>query len=158
MRKTAVVIAPEWTKRDAKKHFLLTEMPAVQSEKWAMRFFIALKGTSAYIPEELGSLGMNAIAIRGLNSFLGADVDFAKLEPLLDEMMSCVKLVRDPAARDALGQPIGTPIVSDDDVEEPQTIMWLRSEVLRLHTNFSFLDALLGWVSQMNSRQDSGIT
>lgn len=147
-RKSITVTVPAWGGRDDGKQFLLKEMPAAQAEKWGWRAVLALKGTSAQIPESIAHYGMIAVAIRGINSFLASDVDFTKLEPLLDEMMTCVSIIRDPGARDrSTNQPIATPLVSPDDIEEVQTIGWLRSEVLRLHTNFSLVDKVLDWVS-----------
>lgn len=139
-RKSEIVTVPAWGGRDAGKKFLITEKASGPAEKWAFRLVLALKGTSAAIPENLAPFGMVAIAIRGINSFLATDVDFDKLEPLLDEMFDCVQIIRDPAHPD-----IATALVSDDDIEEVKTRGWLRSEVLRIHTNFSFIDALSTW-------------
>lgn len=154
-RKVELVTVPEWGARDRDKVFKLTEMPAAAAEKWALRAVIALKGTAGQIPDALAPLGMVAVAIRGINAFLASDVDFAKMEPLLDEMMTCVQIVRDPKARDAEGNAIAGNIVSGDDIEEVRTIAWLRSEVLRLHTNFSFIEAALDWVSRMKSPEQA---
>jgi hypothetical protein len=37
---------------------------------------------------------------------------FVKLEPLLDELLECVKIVRNPAVDRATGQPLATPLVA----------------------------------------------
>lgn len=148
-RKSETVKVPLWGGRDAGKLFRLTEMPAARAEKWALRLVLAMKGTSAAIPESLAPFGMVAVAIRGINSFLASDVDFNKLEPLLDEMFECVKMVRDPAHPDVISD-----LVSDDDIEEVKTRGWLRSEVLRLHTNFSFIDAVSTWVAISKAQTD----
>lgn len=148
-RKREVVTVPvEWGGRDAGKHFLITEASAMQAEKWAWKLWIAVKGTSASIPENIAPLGMIAVAIRGINSFLAADVEFEKLEPLLDELMTCIKIVRDPGTPDPAleGVPLATSVMPDD-VQEPRTITWLRGEVVRVHTNFSFIDAATAWIS-----------
>ena len=149
MRKREVVTVPaSWGGRDANKNFVVTEMPATRAEKWAWRLMIAVKGTTAEVPQEVAALGMVGVAIRGLNAFLASDVDFAKLEPLLDEMMTCVTVVRDLQHPD-----VATPIVSDDDVEEVRTVAWLRSEVLRVHTGFSAAEAFSRIVSAINSEE-----
>lgn len=145
-KRTERCVVPSWGKRDAGKTFLVTEMPAMQAEKWAWKMVIAVKGTTARVPEEVAQLGMIGIAVRGLNAFLASDVDFAKLEPLLDEMMTCVSLVRDPAHPD-----VATPIASPDDIEEPVTVTWLRSEVLRVHTGFSAAEAFSELVSALQN-------
>lgn len=150
-RKREVVTIPaEWGGRDAGKHFLITEAPAMQAEKWAWKLWIAVKGTSASIPESIAPLGMIAVAIRGINSFLAADVEFEKLEPLLDEIMTCVQIVRDPNTPDPVlpGVPLATKLMTDD-IQEPRTITWLRGEVVRVHTNFSFIDAMTAWMTMV---------
>lgn len=139
--KKKVVVVPRWSNRDDDKAFLLTEMPARQAEKWAWRLFLAVKGTTAQVPPEVEAMGMVGVAIRGLNSFLAADVEFAKLEPLLDEMMQCVRIVRDPKFPDVTAELI------EGDIMEVQTLMWLRSEVLNLHTGFSFYDIVSTWAA-----------
>lgn len=160
MRKTEVVVVPaEWGGRDANKCFLITEMSAAEAEKWAWRLALCVKGTAAQIPESIAGLGMIAVAVRGINSFFAHDVDEKKLLGLFDEMMVCVQVVRDPRAIDGTtGRPVATPIVSADDIEEVRTIMWLRSEVLRVHTNFSFIDAALAWIAKANKLMASSDT
>jgi len=149
-RKEEYVTVPlAWGARDAGKVFKITEMPAAQAEKWFVRAVIALKGTSAFIPENLAAYGTVILTIRGINSFLAADVDYDKLEPILDEMFSCVQIVRDVNARDAEGRMIATNLAVPDDIEEVRTRGWLRSEVLRVHTNFSVVDGLSSWVSRI---------
>lgn len=142
MRKVENVVVP-FAGRDQGKIFRITEMPAAQAEKWALRFFVAIKGTSAFIPDEVALLGMVGIAIRGLNSILAADIKPEALDPLLDEMFSCVQIVRDAKFPDA-----ATALIADD-IEEVPTRMWLRSEVLRVHTGFSCTDALSALISAM---------
>lgn len=131
--------------RDAGKMFRIEEKSARDAEWWALRMIIAVKGTTAQVPEAMASMGYGAIAIRGLNSFLAADVDPNKLRPLLNEMLECVTIVRDRAVNDPVkGGPMGTPLM-DDDIEEISTIEWLRGEVLRVHTGFSVVEFFLTW-------------
>lgn len=148
-RKSELVRVPDWGARDAGKIFRITEMPAARAEKWALKLMLALKGTSAAIPEGLAPYGMVAVAIRGINSFLASDVDFDKLEPLLDEMFTCIQIIRDPQHPD-----VASEIVSDDDIQEVKVRGWLRSEVLRVHTNFSFLEALSAWWAISKTQMD----
>lgn len=138
MRKRETVVIPRWEgNRDAGKVFVVTEMPAAQAEKWAMRALLLLRNSGERVPDNVEGLGMIGVARIGLNVWLTGTIDAAALEPLMDEMFTCVQLVRDPANPD-----FATAIVSDDDVEEVQTRLWLRSEVLRVHTGFSPADAL----------------
>lgn len=157
MRKTEIVTVPAWPGgRDAGKHFRVTEMPAAQAEKWAMRALIALNQSKASIPLELRGIGMEGIFLVGLNIFLQGDIKPEVLEPLMDEMFSCVKIVRDPKSKDkTTGEPIATDLVSEDDIEDVQTRAWLRSEVLRVHTGFSPGDALLSLIQSIRDRNPS---
>jgi len=152
--KTAVVAVPaEWGERDKGKTFLITEMPAAPAEKWGMRMFLALKGTSAQVDEYVARMGMIGVAIRGLNAFLSSDIRYEDIRPLLEEMFECVRIIRDPGTRNReTGDQVATDLVSDDDIAEVRTRMWLRSEVLALHTNFSFADALFRLISAINSQ------
>ena len=148
MRKSEIVAVPEWGGRDEGKLFKITEWDAFRAEKWAWRMGLALKGTNGELPDTIARLGMVGIAVRTINAILSADVDPAKLMPLLDEMMTCVKIVRDPSVRDpATGQPLAVDLVGQDDIEEIRTVGWLRSEVLRIHTNFSATAALSALIS-----------
>lgn len=122
--------------RDAGKVIRITEMPALQAERWAIRAFIALKGTAGSIPHNYADLGMVGVAILGLNAFFAADVDYEKLAPLLDEMMTCAKMVRDPS------HPEAATAILPSDLLDYQTITWLRGEIIGLHTNFSLNGAL----------------
>lgn len=158
-RKKEVVVSPYG--RDAGRHFLITEASAMAAEKWSWRLFLAVKGTSAEVPSEYAAYGIVEVARRGINAFLASDIEMAKLEPLLDEMMDCVKIVRDPSVIDPVtGMPLATPMITSDDIQEVQTLGWLRSEVLRIHTNFSVIDVVLSWVSRAfpSPSQDSATT
>jgi hypothetical protein len=126
--------------------------PALKAEKWFWRFVDRAERDERRNPGgDLASYGMAAMAIidraRGERLPRGRR-RLVKLEPLLDELLECVKIVRNPKANDrATGQPHATPLVGDDDIEEVKTIIWLRSEVLRVHSNFSLADGLLTLVS-----------
>ena len=53
-RTKTYVIADE--NRDKGKMFLLTEMPALQAEKWAIRAFLALAKAGLVIPDDVASV------------------------------------------------------------------------------------------------------
>lgn len=158
--KKEIVVVPSWEgSRDGGKHFLISEMPAAAAEKWAFRMFIALKGSGSEIPESAQRLGMVGVMFAGFNTFLRADVDPDAIEPLLDQMMTCVKFIRDPRATDkTTGDPIATDLVSDDDILDVKTRMWLRSEVLRVHTGFMLVEAVLKWISDSKTPEGSSTT
>lgn len=162
--KTEVVVVPDGYGRDAGKHFLITEADAFAVEKWAWRAALALKGTTAEIPLDVARLGSVAVMIRAINAILAADVDERKLLPLLDEMMACVQMIRDPSAVDKMTRlPIATPIMPGrGDIMEPKTIGWLRSEIVRVHTGFTVTVALSELISALaragEKKEDSSTT
>lgn len=137
MRKIETVVVPTNGGRDDGKMFRITEKSAVDAERWAIRLFVALKGSSGALSDDAARLGMVGVAVRGLNAFLAAPVKMEEVQPLLDELLTCVQRIRDPRHPD-----VATPLTAiGDDVEEVATVLWLRSEVLRVHTGFSFADA-----------------
>lgn len=136
--KTKVVVIPKdplWG-RDQGKAFLLTEMPAAEAEKWAIRAFLVFKGSGAEIPAEVRGLGMVGVAIIGLNVLLKADVKYEDLTVLLDEMLTCVQVIPDQSNVDTARKPL------PGEIEEVATLGWLRSQILELHTGFSVADSL----------------
>lgn len=140
MRQTTAVRVPDFPgtrNRDKGKIFKLTEWPAAKAENWALRMMLAANSGAGELPMNLAGVGMEGIAILGINTFLRGKLDAEKLIPLLDELLECVEYVRDPSHPG-----LASKIVSPDDVEEVATRMWLRGEVLTLHLNFSVSAAL----------------
>jgi len=149
-RRHKIVTVPEWGGRDAGKLFVVRERDALSIERWGWKVIVALKGTTAQIPETLismGAVGPMLILIRGMNSFLAADVDKDVIIALVDELLPQVKIIRDPSVKDKLtGTALETDVTWEGDhadIDEAKTITWLRGEVLSLEINFSILDALL---------------
>lgn len=143
-RKTEIVKAGPWGRgRDDGKVFLITEWPAARAEKWALKTFLAYNRGGGELPlDRVAGMGMEGIFALGVQTFLRGQMQSTEVIPILDELLDCVKIIRDPSKRGADGQVIATDIVSDDDIAEIQTRLWLRSEVLRVHTNFSVADAV----------------
>lgn len=132
---------------DAGKHFLITEWPAAVAEKWAVRALLAYNrgGGDVNIERALG-LGMEAVFWVGIQTFLRGQMKAEEVIPILDQLLECVKIIRDPGAVDReTGLPFAQDLILtggyEDDLKEIQTRLWLRSEVLRVHTNFSVADA-----------------
>lgn len=124
--------------RDNGKTFMLTELPARQAEKWAMRaLFVLAKYMD--IPEHIMNSGMAGLAQLSPKMFLSAT--FAEVEPLMDEMLSCVRIIRDARRPDMEFELTG------DDIEEVPTLLFLRSKVWELHTGFSLAGTLSKWIS-----------
>lgn len=115
--------------RDNGKCFRLTEVPATQAEKWGMRAFLALARSGVEVPDNLAAAGLPGLAAVGFRAF--TMMSFADAEPLLDEMFGCITRVVDPA------KPIYARVLAEDDIEEVATRVFLRGEVIELHTGFS---------------------
>ena len=160
LKKETVRVPNEWGGRDAGKHFLISEADAFAVEWWAWRVALVLKGTTASIPDEVARMGMVGVAVRAINAVIAADVDQEKLKPLLDEMMTCVQMVRDPKAiNKTTGRPVATPIYPGrGDIMETRTIGWLRSEVARLHTGFTPAAALSELISVLRKASEASST
>lgn len=139
-RETVDVTPPEFVgtrNRDRGKLFRITEWPAARAEHWGMRMLLAANSGAGELPLNLSGVGMEGLAVIGLNVFLRGNVNADILVPLLDELLECVQIVRDRAKPQ-----IATPIAVDEDIEEVATRMWLRGEVLSLHLGFSVGAAL----------------
>lgn len=128
MRKTKTVLI-EREGRDKGKSFLITEMPADQAERWAMRALLGMMRSGVQLPDEALSAGMAAISSYGLQMLAGLPEEL--FLSLMDEMMACVQYV----------QPIGgtRPLMEGEgaDIEELSTRITLRRAVLELHLGFS---------------------
>jgi hypothetical protein len=119
--------------RDKGKVFRLTELPADQTERWAIRVMNAGAKVPGSIPDyflQAGIQGMTAIA---LSAF--ARADWHDIEPLLNEMFTCIQVVPSPS--------VVRPLIPDD-IEEVATRIQLRREVLELHTGF--FESALNWI------------
>jgi hypothetical protein len=128
-RKTAVFVVED-EGRDRGKQFLLTEMAPIDTERWAMRAFMALARANIDIGPDAMAGGMAGFARLGLSSL--AKADYRDVEPLLAEMLNCVEYQyepRKPQLRRKLDVDAG-------DIEEVVTLMKLRMEVFKLHANF----------------------
>jgi hypothetical protein len=134
MARKVITVVIDGDKRDAGKVFELTEMPAVQGEKWGTRALLALSRGGVEIPDNLAALGLAGLAVMGVEA-LGR-LQWEAAEPLLDEMFDCVKIVPDVA------HPAVTRRIVESDIEEIATLIKLRKEILALHIDF-FTDATL---------------
>ncbi len=157
MRKTEIVKAPPGfgRGRDDGKHFLITEWSAGRAEKWAVKALLAFNRGGGTFPVDIAvGQGMRGIVALGLDTFLRGHMTSEEVQPILDELLECVKMIRDPKARDkATGAPVATDLTGEDDIEETQTRFWLRSEVLRVHTGFSVGDALSRLISSIMAEE-----
>ena len=156
MRKTIEIVMPRLEvgdNRDQGKVFQITEWSAATAEEWGIRVLLAINRSTGEIPMDLRGIGMEGIAILGINTLLRGTVQSEELIPLLNQLLDCVRMIRDPRATDKVtGGPVVTKIVSSDDIEEVATRLWLRSKVIELHTGFSPADALSSLISGIMTR------
>jgi len=135
--KTSVWQAPDTlvgnrANRDAGKYYLLTEMPAAKAEKWAIRAFMALSRSGVEVPTGIASLGIVGVFMVGFQAFRYAS--FVEIEPLMDEMMTCIKAMPDPQNQNK------SRALVDTDTMEIQTRWDLRKEILELHAGFTMAE------------------
>lgn len=114
--------------RDEGKHFLITEKDAFSAEKWAMRVTMAAMAAGVEVPDKSELQGAGGLISLALN--LLARVKWETAEPLLDEMMQCVEFIPDPL------KPFVKNAFLSTAIEEVQTIVELRREIIALHTDF----------------------
>lgn len=120
--------------RDKGKIFRITEASAIKTDKWGTRAMLAISKSGVEIPDDLLKMGLAGMMMIGVYR-LGS-VSWADLEPLLDEMLTCVTVQPNPNSdffRD----------LYPDDIEEVSTISFLRKEIFTLHTGFSMPDPQL---------------
>ena len=131
--------------RDAGKVFIVTEMSAWDAEAWGEQAYGCMVRAKLAAPTPGVLSGMAAIAVMGVSAFMAAP--WAEVKPLLDEMIAkCVKTKEEafPLGRD----------LTEDDVEEVQTILRLREEAVKLHTDFSIAANVLAAVVQAMTWMD----
>lgn len=116
--------------RDKGKVFHLTEMPADQAEKWAMRALLGLQRNGIEIPDDALAGSAASIAALGLKALF--NLPWEELEPLLDEMFGCVQYVHNPKHP---AQEIAPGVESQ--IEEVSTRLTLRLALFDLHLGFS---------------------
>jgi len=126
---------------DKGKVFLLTRMDAFRAEKWAIRAFLALIEGGVKIPPEMAAGGMMALVTEeAMSAILGAlvgglgQLDWKKVEPLLDEMLECIRFMPDPVGNPDFSRPLNK---QAGDIQEVPTLLKLRGALLKLQTGFS---------------------
>lgn len=134
-RKTIDFTATEG--RDTGKLFRITELPAAEGERWAMRALNAIAKATGDVPLSFLSSGAQGLAALGISAF--AKARWEEIEPLIHEMFRCVTIIDNPADPDKARALI------ESDIEEVITRLQLRQEVLDLH--LGFFKAAVHWIS-----------
>lgn len=140
MRKTKELVI-EAPGRDQGKLFILTEMPALQAERWALKAVNGLARANVEIPDTVVGAGIVGVWVMGIKMLFA--MDFSVCEELADEMLGCVVFRPDPG-NPTFVRPIvgGGALVVEGDVEEVTTLRLLREEVFRLHVGFTLAEAI----------------
>jgi hypothetical protein len=144
MRKTSTV-AISAPGRDTGKTFLLTEMSAAKAEKWGQRALGVMIRGGVDLPDLLAASGFSGIVSVGFMALFAAP--WGDVEPLLDELMTCVQAVPDQ------NKPVPRGLF-EGDIEEVSTLVKLRLEAFELSSGFSVAGALSDLKSKMAAAQD----
>jgi|GEM_PF-370466 len=144
--------------RDQGKKFLIVEKSAFETEKWAARAISALSRTGVGVDDELIASGAIGLVVVGLEAL--KQLPFEDLEPLMDDMMTCVSFVPDTKQVLENGRPYSRRLdlgddEDDGDICEVATIFKLREEVLELHLGFSVTAALSTMAAAVTSRRQA---
>lgn len=144
--------APSVDARDYGKTFYLKEMSCMDAERWARRATHALlPRLSQQVPEDVAEQLKENPSLPSLSKIglLLGGIDFPETDALLDDIMKCVSVVERNITR-----PVGHG--GAEDIEDVETLLYLRKEVFALHTNFilpASLFNLIGEVSRIDISQ-----
>lgn len=120
--------------RDAGKAFAVKEMPASKLEKWSARALLAL--FNGQVPAEIlnvSRVSNSAALVQSALSGLGS-LNWATVEPLYDELLTCVARVPDPTSPGTRVQLNAANV--DAHVQDMGTLLRLRAAVLEVCFDF----------------------
>lgn len=115
--------------RDYGKTFEIAEMPALTIEWWSYRALQALSSSGVDVPTELMGSGGAGVAAFGFRAL--ANIEPFKAKPLLDEMLTCIRMCPDPRHHEVIRELV------EGDIEEVSTLFKLRMSWFDLHVGFS---------------------
>jgi hypothetical protein len=131
-RKTCNLIIDE-EGRDKGKVFVLTELPALDIERWTVRLVLALGKNGVSLPDVQADSGFAGIA--GILWVLIAQISPSEAEALMATMLEGLKINAGKVIRD----------VMPDDIEEPETLLQIRLAWVDLHAGFFAKGGRLIW-------------
>jgi hypothetical protein len=141
--------APSEEGRDYGKVFHITEMSAFAADEWSNRAALALlPRLTREVPEDVVqqmSDNPNMATVERIGLILG-NISFPDTRELLKELMDCVKIVPDP--NNPNPRPIG--MAGSVDIEDVETIHFLRKEAMALHTGFTLAASLFNLLSRVS--------
>lgn len=109
--------------RDAGKTFKITEMPAVQMDKWVTKA-VGILGKNGASVVDIASLSFTTLVVSLMKS------DTEEASQLFDELLACASFIKDGVAVSMKGTMI------DSVIEEWSTLMRLKNESLKLNLGF----------------------
>ena len=131
MRKEKIVVISSG--RDAGKKFKIREMGSIQIERWATKALMLLAGSNIDLGVDKDNLkgveGWGNIAKAGLSKL--AEVDFEKIEPLLEDLLKCCYFLPDSNIETQL-----TSSNAESIIEDMSTLFKLRQEAFGIHFDF----------------------
>jgi len=130
MARNTKILTIEKPGRDLGKTFLLTEMSPIQAFRWGAKAAIALVNAGVKLPEGAEDMGFAGL-IGASFSQLTNGIAWEDVEPLLDELMACVKIIPNKSNPDI------TTHFYEAFIDEVSTIAILHAEVFKLHINFT---------------------
>lgn len=131
MARRTVEVVIETEGRDKGKTFVIKEKPADAVERWCVKALLAAGKGGVDIPDSMVEGASSALVAAGLK--LIAQIPYELAQPLLDEMMECVKF--QPVNRNVPLIDIGRG--ENCAIEEVRTFLELRKRIIELHVGFS---------------------
>lgn len=119
--------------RDKGKTFIITELPALDIERWTVRLVLALGKHGVNLPGVQADSGFAGIA--GVLWALVAQVSPDEAESLMATMLAGLKIDEGKITRDLVA----------DDIEEPETLLQIRMAWVDLHSGFFAKGGRLIW-------------
>lgn len=119
--------------RDKGKTFVLTELPALDIERWTVRLILALGKNGVSLPDVQAQSGFAAIA--SVLWVLLAQVSAEEADALLATMLDGLKIDEGKITRNLVA----------DDIEEPETLLQIRMAWVDLHSGFFAKGGRLIW-------------
>lgn len=119
--------------RDKGKVFVLTELPALDIERWTVRLVLALGKNGISLPDVQADSGFAGIA--GILWVLIAQISPSEAEALMATMLDGLKINAGKVIRE----------VAPDDIEEPETLLQIRMAWVDLHAGFFAKGGRLIW-------------
>jgi hypothetical protein len=119
--------------RDKGKTFVITELPALDIERWTVHLVLALGKNGVSLPDVQADSGFAGIA--GVIWALVAQVTPADAEGLMATMLQGLKIDEGKITRELV----------TDDIEEPETLLEIRMAWVDLHSGFFAKGGRLIW-------------